>query len=257
MYKMADPVIAEVMNLLEAEPSSTLDADVVSAITQPGPDIPAPREQLAIPVFTGKAKEAIGVHLTHEEVKRLTDKGVQKYYKRYETYVGAKTTETSVDSFLSLYTRAVGMFAPIKDVEVLQNDLKKDYIINKELSTFVGNLELRCGRMTIVAKTALITTKHVDFDSLRPVKNEIPVAEPVLYYLHDGPKRGFVREELLVAACLCHVKLDRLGVYSVRQHPAFFIISAQTQLLLLISSHPTVDHAKYFQLYQCCRSTPP
>ena len=22
--------------------------------------------------------------------------------------------------------------------------------------------------------------------------------EPVLYYLHDGPKRGFVREELLV-----------------------------------------------------------
>lgn len=26
--------------------------------------------------------------------------------------------------------------------------------------------------------------------------------EPVLYYLHDGPKRGFVREELLVVPIL-------------------------------------------------------
>ena len=118
-----DPVMAEVMNLLESEPSSTPDAGVVSVITQPGPDIPALREQLSILVSTGKANEAIGKHLTHEEVNRLTYKEVQKYYKRYETYVGAKTTETIVDSFLSLYTRTAGMFAPIKDVEALQNDL--------------------------------------------------------------------------------------------------------------------------------------
>ena len=37
----------------------------------------------------GKAKEAIGVQLTHEQVKRLDDKDVQKQYKRYVTYVGA------------------------------------------------------------------------------------------------------------------------------------------------------------------------
>jgi hypothetical protein len=151
------------MNLLEAEPSGTPAGDVLSIITQPGPNIPALREQLAILVSTGKSKEIIGVQLTHEQVKRLSDKEVEKYYKRYKTYVGAKTTETFVDSFSSLYTRAVGMFVLIKDVEALQNDLKKDYIINKELSAFVGNLALRCGRMLTVANMALITTKHINF----------------------------------------------------------------------------------------------
>jgi hypothetical protein len=93
---------------------------VLAAVT-PGPDIPALREQLAILVSTGKSKEAIGVQLTHEQVKRLDAKDVEKHYKRYETYVGAKTTETLIESFLSLATKAVGMFARVKDAEALQN----------------------------------------------------------------------------------------------------------------------------------------
>ena len=54
-------VMAEVMNLLEAEPA-------------PAADIPALREQLVILVSTGKCKEAIGVNLTHEQVRRLETK---------------------------------------------------------------------------------------------------------------------------------------------------------------------------------------
>ena len=80
--------LTEVMNLLEAEPSSGSEGGVVSALTAPGPDIPALREELAVMVSTGKAKEAIGVQLTQEQVKRLSDKDVEKYIKRYETNVG-------------------------------------------------------------------------------------------------------------------------------------------------------------------------
>ena len=43
------------------------------------------------------------------------------------------------------------MFVPIDDVEALQNDLKKDHIINKELSAIVGNLALRCGPLLTLA----------------------------------------------------------------------------------------------------------
>ena len=78
MAQENDPVMAEVMSLLEVEPVS-LPAAV------PGPDIPALREQLAILVSTGKCKEAIGMNLTHEQVRRLEDKDVMKHYKRYET----------------------------------------------------------------------------------------------------------------------------------------------------------------------------
>ena len=77
MAEENEAVMAEVMNLLEAEP--------VAALPAAGLDIPALREQLAILISTGKCKEAIGVNLTHEQVKRLEDKDVMKNYKRYET----------------------------------------------------------------------------------------------------------------------------------------------------------------------------
>ena len=88
-----EQVFTEVMSLLEAEPSSGPAGGVVADLTTPGPDIPALCEQLAVLVSTGKAKDASGVQLTHEQVKRLSDKDVEKYTKRYETYVGAKTTD--------------------------------------------------------------------------------------------------------------------------------------------------------------------
>ena len=52
----------------------------------------------------------------------------------------------------------------LKDTEALQNELKNDYIITKELS----NLALRCGRLLAVANVFLITAKHVDFSAEEP-----------------------------------------------------------------------------------------
>ena len=89
--------MTEAMNLLEAEPSSG-PVGVVPNLASPGPDIPNLREQLAVLVSTGKAKEVIGVQLAHEQVKRLSDKDVEKYTKRYEIYVGSRTTDSLIDS---------------------------------------------------------------------------------------------------------------------------------------------------------------
>ena len=94
--------------------------------------VSALREQLAILVSTGKCKEAIGVNLTHERVRRLEDKHVMKRNKRYEAYVGAKTTETLIKSFLSFGTKALSLAVRIKDSDALQNELKN--VITKELS---------------------------------------------------------------------------------------------------------------------------
>ena len=148
-------VMAEVMNLLEVEPAAALPA--------PGPDIPALREQLVILVSTGKCKESIGTNLTHEQVRRLEDKDVMKYSKRYEAHVGAKTTETLIDSFMTLFTKALGLVVKLEDPEALKNELKNDHIITKELSALSGGLALRCGRLLAVSNSFLITAKHVDF----------------------------------------------------------------------------------------------
>ena len=71
----------EVMQLLEAEPIDTTSSNPLVSVTN-ADNIPAHREKLAVLVLTGKTKEAIGVQLTHDRVKRLSDKDVQKYSKR-------------------------------------------------------------------------------------------------------------------------------------------------------------------------------
>ena len=180
-YTMAEQdAYAEVMNLLEAEPSSGPAGSIVpdlTSLTTTGPDIPALREQLAVLVSTGKAKGAIGVQLTHEQVKRLSDKDVEKYTKRYETYVGSKTTESLIDSCIFLVTKVVGMAVNIKEIEAYQKELRNDYIINKELSNLAGSIALKCGRFLAAANAALITTKHIDFDSHLEIKDEAKLEE--------------------------------------------------------------------------------
>ena len=120
---MAEEAIAmtEEMNLLEAEPLSG-PVGVVPDFVAPG--------------------EAIGVQLSYEQVKHLSDKDVEKYYKRYEAFVGAKTTDSLIESFIFLACKVVGMAVDIKDVDAYQTELKNDYIINKELSNLAGNLAL-------------------------------------------------------------------------------------------------------------------
>ena len=158
-----EKVLADVMNQLEAEP-----APAALPLALPAIDIPALREELAILVSTGKCKEAIGVNLTHEQVRRLEDKDVIRYSKRYEAHVGARTTETMTESFLSFSTKALGWAVKIKDTETLQNELKNDYIITKELSNLSGNMTLRCGRLLALANAFFITAKHVYFSQEEP-----------------------------------------------------------------------------------------
>ena len=152
----------EVMQLLEVTPDTT-EPGIVNLVTS-AKDIPTKREKLAILVSTGKSKEAIGVQLTHEQVKRLSDKDVEKYSKRQEAYIGSKTTESLIDSFLLLVSKGLGMVVKVDDAEKLQQDLKNDYIINQELSSLSGGVALRCGRWLALANAVLITIKHIKLE---------------------------------------------------------------------------------------------
>ena len=105
-------------------------------------------------------------------MQRLTDKEVQRLYKRYETYVGARATESLVDNVVSLYVSVVGFFIKLSDEKELKQELTKDYLINRELSTLVGGFALRYGRLLTLATTAIITAKHVDLQSLPMIKHE-------------------------------------------------------------------------------------
>ena len=179
----------DIMEFLEAEP--TPDSLGLASLA-PGNDIPAKREKLAVLVSTGKAKEAVGVQLTHDQVKRLSDKDVEKYHKRQEAYIGSKTTESLIDSLLMLFSKGLGMVVKVDDIEKLQQDLKNDYIINHELSSLAGGVALRCGRWLALANAALITTKHVQLDT-EPGPNLMDLnTEPATHPSRD--KEGYPLE---------------------------------------------------------------
>merc|ERR1711893_20974 len=104
--------------MIEAVPETSPSTGVMAPLVGDN-DIPAKREKLAVLVSTGKSKEAIGVQLTHDQVKRLSDKEVDKYSKRYEAYVGNKTTESLIDSAIIIVSKGVGMVVSIDDVKEL------------------------------------------------------------------------------------------------------------------------------------------
>ena len=172
-----EAAFTKVMQLLETQPVDTTTSPNTLVSVTNDDNIPAQREKLTVLVFTGKSKEAIGVQLTHDQVKRFSDKDVQKYSKRYEAYIGNKTTEALIDSFIMLYSKGVGMVVSIDDVKELQKELNNDYIINQELSTLAGGLALRFGRFLALANTALITAKHIKFET-PPTPPNTPTTHP-------------------------------------------------------------------------------
>ena len=165
---MAKAVIEEIMNMLEAAPSIT---------DQPVQKYYLTTHPLIVSSWRCWSRYERPAHTI--QVKRLTSKEVKKYYKHYESYMGTKTTETLIGSFLMVASKVVGMVLPIKDVSKLQQKLQEDYIINRELSAPAGNLALRCGRLLAVDNAALITAKRLDLRS--------PEQEP---WLEPGPEPG-------------------------------------------------------------------
>ena len=155
MAEQIDPTMDDLMTL-ESEP---INAPFIA----PATNIPALREQLAVLVSTGKCKEAIGKSLSQQQVRGLDEKEVVNLYKRYETYVGSKTTDSLIDNFLSLAIKGVGMVVKIDDTHALKNEIKGDFIINKEMCQFFGGLALKFGSALAVVNAVAITAKHADF----------------------------------------------------------------------------------------------
>ena len=62
-----DAALNVVMQLLKAQPVESTSANSLVSFANDD-QIPAQRKKLAILVSTGKAKEAIGVQLTHDQV---------------------------------------------------------------------------------------------------------------------------------------------------------------------------------------------
>ena len=109
------------------------------------------------------ARSSLVLEFTQEQIKRLTKKDVEKYFKRYEASLSSKTCDAIVDGFLQLSVRGLAYILPL-DQEKLLNNLKKDFMVKRELYLIAGGLYLRYGSYMAAASAALLTLNNLKLE---------------------------------------------------------------------------------------------
>ena len=140
----------------EVKEDNTLDED---------DDIETERESLAILASLGTTEEFLGKVMSLGDVKKLSPKQVEKYFNRYKTVMGKKVSTGLVESAISAASVLISYVIPVDDVEALNEDLKNDDLVKRELSNFAGLLVLKGGRLVALASGLFKVAKHV---KLRP-----------------------------------------------------------------------------------------
>ena len=128
-------------------------------------DLEVKRESLAILASLGSTEEFLGKAMSLGDIKRLSPKQVKKYFNRYKTVMGKRVTGGLVESAISAASVLISYVIPVDDVEALNEDLKNDDLVKRELSNFAGLLVLKGGRLVALASGLFKVAKHV---KLRP-----------------------------------------------------------------------------------------
>ena len=89
--------------------------------------------------------------------------------------MGKKINGGLVDSSLELVSKLISYLVPVDDIDALCDDLKKDNLVNRELTNFVGLLALKGGRLTALASGIFQVAKHVKFNKNQQFSREEPV----------------------------------------------------------------------------------
>ena len=149
---------------------------VVPEETNPEDDIEVKRESLAILASLGTTEEFVGKNMSLGDVKKLSPKQVEKYFNRYKTVMGKKVTGGLVESAISAASVLISYVIPVDDVEALNEDLKNDDLVRRELSNFAGLLVLKGGRLVALASGLFKVAKHV---KLRPSEEMVKENEEI------------------------------------------------------------------------------
>ena len=175
---MSDPLI-EGIAYEEPEPGlvDKVKKVVKDNVLPPCPDtleIEEKRESLAILASLGTAKDYLGVQMGLGDVKRLTPKGVEKFYYRYQSKLAKQVTGGLEENAIKLASKMISRVIPIDDQDSLSEDLLQDEIVRRELVDAAGYLVLKGGRFVALASALFHIMSHVDFTLHKEVLVEKP-----------------------------------------------------------------------------------
>ena len=127
-------------------------------------DVEYKKESLVILASLGTTKEYLGVEMSLEQIHKLPDKEVEKFFNRYQKVAGQKMANGLVDSAISTATKVISCFLPIDDTEELCYDLQNDELVKRELSNIAGLLVVRGGRLVALGSALFQVVRHIKFN---------------------------------------------------------------------------------------------
>ena len=108
------------------------------------------------------------------DVKKLSQKDVEKYYYRYQSMLGKQVTGGMVESTIKLFSRFVSKVISIDNCDTLSNDILQDELVKRELSTAAGYLVLKGGRFVALASALFHVVNHLDLTMNEKILVEKP-----------------------------------------------------------------------------------
>ena len=164
---MSDPLIEGIANpgpkLGITSVINNIQDYVLPTNTVANEDIEDKRESLAILASLGTSKDYLGVQMSLGDVKKLSKKDVVKHYYRYQSKLGKQVTGGLVENVIKLASKLVSNVIPINDGDALSDDLLKDELVKRELTTAAGYLVLKGGRFVALASALFHVVSHVNF----------------------------------------------------------------------------------------------
>ena len=136
---------------------------VLPANTDADTDIEEKRESLAILASLGTAKDYLGVQMSLGDVKKLSNKDVEKYYYRYQSILAKQVTGGLVENVIKLASKVVSNVVSIDNENALSDDLLQDELVRRELTNAAGYLVLKGGRFVALASALFHVVSHVKF----------------------------------------------------------------------------------------------
>ena len=118
------------------------------------------RQKLLECVLIGNSKLYLGKVYTEEQLKKLSEKEVEKLFNNYEAKLSGQMVKSLGHSIINMYLMGACAALGINNQEALSEDLENDPFLNSALQRFTCELYYRFGSFLAPLSVGIITSRH-------------------------------------------------------------------------------------------------
>ena len=111
-------------------------------------------------ILTGNNKLYLGKVYTEEQLKKLSDEEVEKFFNNYEAKLSGQIVKLLGHLIINMYSMGACAVLGITNQDALSEDSENDPFLNSTLQRFICELYCRFGSFLAPFKRGIITSRH-------------------------------------------------------------------------------------------------